>query len=371
MGNILRPGIRPFLALALLAAAVSAVVVASTGTASAAKPQEVMEWSNGFPSGEHFNLNIHGKRDDYQCSSESGGGSVFVPEYGTSQINYVQNRKLSVSELTVHDKCAEQFDGDPITVQLPKGEYQVYARILAKPKKNSDDERTVTFYPELVEACNFGDINGDGSTTLEDFLLVDLNGDADGLGDHDLDGSGVVDDADLEIWLASEYGDLLFCQDSTLSGLGILTSNGTFNTDGVDNTLTREKGKSKALDITSLFLYTGVAFDSSLDMDNDGNLTLADYLLIDDIDFDGVGGDDHDIVDGSGTPWADGAVRDGVVDALDFEYWRDNILTNTQYQSFDNEWVFNIADLVVYGWDYENNGSKLVQVRFYPKQNVQ
>ena len=30
--------------------------------AFAKKPQAVIDWSNGFPSGEHANLNIHGKK---------------------------------------------------------------------------------------------------------------------------------------------------------------------------------------------------------------------------------------------------------------------------------------------------------------------
>jgi hypothetical protein len=34
--------------------------------------------------------------------------------------------------------------------------------------------------------------------------------------------------------------------------------------------------------------------------------------------------------------------------------------------SFQNERVFNIADLVMYGWDYKNNGSNVIQVRSYP-----
>jgi len=35
-------------------------------------------------------------------------------------------------------------------------------------------------------------------------------------------------------------------------------------------------------------------------------------------------------------------------------------------QDYTNAWIFDIADLVVYGWDYKNDGAKLVQVRFYP-----
>ena len=104
-----------------LAAAFTAMM-ANPGLAG--KPAEVVMWSNGFPSGPHFNLNIHGKKDGYSCDSTSGGGSVFVPEYGESEIDIVQNKRSSVTELTVHDKCAS-FDSNPALVQLPAGEYQV------------------------------------------------------------------------------------------------------------------------------------------------------------------------------------------------------------------------------------------------------
>jgi len=39
--------------------------------AYAKKPQAVIDWSNGFPSGEHANLNIHGKKLDpfFNCDN--------------------------------------------------------------------------------------------------------------------------------------------------------------------------------------------------------------------------------------------------------------------------------------------------------------
>ncbi len=358
-------GLRPLIGLLLVATALSTAAVVSNGTASAAKPQEVVEWSNGFPSGPHFNLNIHGKKDGYICdSSEPGGGSVFVPEYGTSQIQMVQNKKSSVSELIVHDKCGDAFDGDPAVAQLPKGEYQVYARILAKPKKD-DEPREVTFFPQLIEACNDAtvyDINGDGVTDVNDLLLIDVNGDGviDAAGavpsEHDLNGDGVVDQADLDLWLAT-FGDLIECTDSSLIALGGVTANGAFTVE--DQTLERTKGKSKAVDVTDMFTYTGIAFDTSLDLDGDGDLDIDDLLLTD-INGDGA-------VDAIGAVPSEHDINgDGVVDNTDLDLWIGSLILAGLYQELNQAWIFDIADLVVYGWDYQNNGSKLVQVRYYP-----
>src|SRR5688572_19503573 len=115
----------------ILAMGVVALFVASA-TGMAAKPAETVSWSNGFPSGEHYNLTVHGRKDGFACDGSAGGGSVFVPEYGASQIDFVQNRRSTVGEMMVHDACGT-FDGDSALVQLPAGEYQVYTRILAKP----------------------------------------------------------------------------------------------------------------------------------------------------------------------------------------------------------------------------------------------
>ena len=59
-----------------------------TAPALATKPGEDVN-PNGFPSGAHHNLNIHGKKLDFNCDSmvpdEDGyfGGSIFVPITGT------------------------------------------------------------------------------------------------------------------------------------------------------------------------------------------------------------------------------------------------------------------------------------------------
>lgn len=287
--------------------------VGAAGTVMAGKPvkqeERGLDWSNGFPSGEHFNLNIHGKKDGYQCEPDDGGGSIFVPEYGSSQIDYIQNKKSSVTELTVHDKCGA-FDGDPAQVQLPSGEYQVYARILAKPAKDSEP-REVVFYPKLVETC---------------------------------------DDSGTE-----NFSTAVSCDESFLLGTGVITSGGAYDMDSgslerVDPTGGKGKGKSTAQDISALFSWSGYACDQSYDTDGDGEIGIGD-LSTADADLDGLMDGDLD--------------RDGDIDEADLALFLE--LSCTWY---DSEWVFNIADLVVSGWDYQNSGSKLLQVRFYPTETT-
>jgi len=61
-----------FIATAIILLSVTATLGFSPNEdAFAKKRQEVIDWSNGFPSGEHANLNIHGKKLDpfYNCDN--------------------------------------------------------------------------------------------------------------------------------------------------------------------------------------------------------------------------------------------------------------------------------------------------------------
>jgi len=262
---------------------------------SLTKPQKVIAWSNGFPSGEHYNLNIHGKKPDFNCDSTPGGGSVFVPEYGDSLIQIIQNKKSKLTGLYVIDPCSTS-PHDPAKVQLQSGEYQVYARILAKPSHpHKEEERKVVLYPRLIDAC-------------------DDTGEA-------------------------NFSDFTECNDSTFLGIGKITKDGAFDRESAELIrIAPAKGKNKAQEITDMFQWSGYVCDAVYDTDGDGQITLNDVT-----DMDG----DLDI------------------DNDDFIWYLE-----TYCQYFEHEWIFNIADLVVYGWDYNNMGSKLVQVRFYPKEST-
>ena len=270
----------------------------------AGKPVDVVEWSNGFPSGPHYNLNIHGKKADFgssdTCTDDlSGGGSIFVPEYGDAEILYKTSKNNNVTELIAQDECSFAPNGDPALILLPRQEYQVYARILAKP--NKDGERNVVFYPKLVDACQEVDLDGDGTFESLDCTM----------------GLGIVD-----------------------ASVGAV-----FDKDG--ETLVRLPGRSKAVDITDLFTGSFYACDASVDTNGDGMITIADLP--------------------SGYPDLN---DDGLVDTFELKVYLDSLVTAGTCRKFDSTWVFTIADMVVYGWDYKNNGSKLVQIRFYPTDTL-
>jgi hypothetical protein len=43
--------------------------------------------------------------------------------------------------------------------------------------------------------------------------------------------------------------------------------------------------------------------------------------------------------------------------------WNDD---GTLFDSYSNTWIFDIPELLSYWWDYNNQGCKVLQVRFYP-----
>jgi len=305
--------------LAVVLTVIAALVIGISG-AMAAKPQNVIQRSNGFPSGEHFNLNIHGKADTFVCDPTPGGGSVFVDQYGPATIQYVVNKKSSVGNLTVLDPCA--VDGGTATVQLPyeaQG-YYVFARILGKPNNGaSGNESSIILYPNVVvQACNDDPANPDPN-----------------------------------------FGNYTSCDDA-LWALGLIVGSNVYGATPqgfvrFDPAATPGKGNSRGVNITPLFTYSGWAGNQTvfdvLDINDDGALTDAD-------------------VPGNLTPY-EPAIWDydvvapiGVIDINEWLHFAADVLgIGTYYQ---NEWIFNIADLVVTEQPIKNDGTKLLQIRFYP-----
>lgn len=361
--------------VAVVTLVVATMVIGST-MAMAAKPQAVIERSNGFPSGLHFNLNIHGKDPGvFDCiTMDPGGNSVFVPIEGSATIQYVANKKrandfpdgASAYELYVLDPCAVSGDTTakvylPTKVKVvddygvetivPTEGFYVFARILGKPNNDGDGgPSTMILEPNIVvQACN------DPGT--------DPN--------------------------FPDYTDCLLA-------LGLIVGNNLYTADNeefvrFDPEATKGKGKSKARDITPLFTYTGWVYwgedpdtnddgfltDADIpadwatsypgaDLDGDTSLTLCEWVLYHpDINGDGaVDGTDADLAE-TWMPCSTIVIGNGDSD-ITLEEWQafQESLGHAEY--FEDEWIFNIADLVVTAQGITNDGAGLVQLRFYP-----
>jgi len=304
-----------------LAFVIVAAIALGGASVLAAKPQSVIEKSNGYPSGEHFNLNIHGKKVDFNCDPTPGGGSVFVDEVGPATIQYVTNRKSSVVNLTVLDPCA--VDGGTAKVQLPyeaEG-YYVFGSIRGKPNNgNGGEASSIILYPNVVvQACNDNVSNPDPN-----------------------------------------FGDYTSCDDALLS-LGLITKHTYFAQNETyvrfDPTAVKGKGKSKATDITRLFTYVGWIIDEGLDTGSWNESTSSCQLIPDglitkcDVPQDYTG--DGNITEEDIVPWLE---EQAALSTPMAWYFALN----------DGMWIFNIADLVVTEQGLVNDGTKLMKLRFYP-----
>ena len=469
-----------FIATAIILLSVTATLGFSPNEdVYAKKPPLVIEWSNGFPSGEHANLNIHGKKlipffnCDNSVESEPFGKSIFVPIEGTSKIEFVSNKRASgFNILQVLDPCAAPFGQEPVPqrdaalVQLESKEMQVYWRILGKPDNGGSPSTAMLAFPKLIEACNFlpiafedGSIVNSfdpdalaGGTGLALVVFTGLEMHADDIIDNDMfdvgesiyldDGNGIFNaavdvllagpggvigefdplqpfdntkekhedstannmfdagetvylDADMDGFVSAgdtrlanassqglsdtEGGDEIDCSKDFLVGLGLINNKGVFDLE--EQTLKRfdpattekGKGKSKAVDITGLFTWTGVLCDplTAADVNGDGEISLlgdfpglTEQLILDAVDdatqeFLWPIGNHDEPGDHTVHPdFGNGISEKEFAAYLAFVY--------PDCFAFFNEWIFIIADIVRYGIDYVNDGTTLTQMRFYP-----
>jgi hypothetical protein len=378
----------------------------------AAKPQDVIERSNGYPSGMHFNLNIHGKSWE-TCNAvldEDGwGNSVHIPEYGTATIEYVSNKKASVYELTVLDPCGG-FDGpdDVARVQLPykilvdgvptnaEGFY-VIGRIHGKPNNawgcdgpaKDCQPSSITLYPNVVtQACSddsggnvdclwtLGLITQQGTyvATPEEFVRFDpdtKNGKGSKAqditrlftwsgwvfygGSPDTNGDTVIDETDIPADAITYVADLDGSGDISLYEWQACHAD--FNGDGVVN----------QNDLNDAYLYAPAGLSPDAYVPDVGG-TLGVIDLYDwqayhpDSNGDGLINED-DVLPGADLFVTD-LDHDHVISVEEWLGYQESIGTCVHYDT--PVWIFDIADLVVTQQDVDNNGTKLLQVRFYP-----
>jgi hypothetical protein len=225
-----------------------------------------------------------------------------------------------------------------------------------------------------------------------------------------LDGFNVISPGDIRVANAASVGldekageDLLTCTDSEqLVGLGLVSNKGTFlktedelvRFGNDDNTFDKgngnKKGKSNAINMTKLFVWSGSVCEAAgLDENGDNKLTFADFDVV--APFNNITSADLDYLNNTlgfvidSTTITDAefeiyGVNPGANDGIDpdeFDVWIEYALAsledtegNLLCRHYESEWVFNVADIVLYGFDYENKGSSLTQLRFYPVETT-
>jgi hypothetical protein len=260
-----------------------------------------------------------------------------------------------------------------------------------------DDDDTRLYGPEVL---------ADGTVDLVSFSLdpnvqhedPNLSSDFDGAETVYYSTDAVVSDGDIRLANAASQGlpedqggDAISCEDQTLVGLGLVNNKGAFKQteEGLErfgDESAKGKGKSKAVPITDLFLWTGSVCDAAIldvwDTDSDESLTINDFETgIIDNEITAAELAFHlGITEGEATIIIDAAeatviaepnddvVDNGVIDTdAEFAAFLEIQFGETfNCVAFYDEWVFNVADIVLYGFTYENNGSSLTQIRFYP-----
>ncbi len=133
---------------------------------------------------------------------------------------------------------------------------------------------------------------------------------------------------------------------NSLIWLGIVTPTG-FVSSWAE--FTRMKGKPTAIEITDLFMWTGKVCYLIDDPAYCDPCTLEEVCAIDE--------------DGDG-------YYDRYEPLNEFGECDLGTKINVWCKTYDQPtWVFNVADFVTYLWDVNNNGLKLLQIRFYPRSN--
>jgi hypothetical protein len=348
--------------------------VFALSNAHAGKPTDNDEnfIGNGYPSGPHFNLNIHGKNSNFTCpdpqyyfqvtddsseladlydvgdlvkecpgdytciltNEEIFGKVINLPRDGSDVQIYMESgrkgpkSKPSATTLEVTDWCTKPFDNDAASFRLPADPdgYAVYSRVTGK---QVDDQFFEVFGRTLT--------------------LVEIECEA--------------TDTDCP---ASGFYDLLL--------LGVVTEDGVFVPVGgigaddfqrVDDTDHRGgKGVKNATEITSMFWFTGsvcYVYADDPACTSGTACDATDYCCpIDDTTFE-FNGPCEEL---ETIKFWDGFVYDcnnaaPPADSL----WSDETFYCRDYT---DEWVFNIADFVEVLFDVRNNNTYNIKLRFYP-----
>ena len=136
----------PYLASA---AVLAAVVIFGVSSALAGS-------GNGAPSGPHFNLNLIGfsNGQNVKSGTGSGGNVIFVPLYGSCQINLTEGA-FSVLDNNCTDKTGAAFQlPNPDSTNSGTSTYSVYAAARGKPLGSATANTCFTDTTTATQYCS-------------------------------------------------------------------------------------------------------------------------------------------------------------------------------------------------------------------------
>jgi hypothetical protein len=218
----------------------------------AGQPQDVIINSTEYPSGPHFNLNVHGKDPGTFLYEEglSGLKSVFIDEYSELTTQYLTNKKSNITGLMVQEPCAGCFNdppnATPAKVVLPDEREDLYVfsrvRAISDNEQNSSNPDSIRFHSNLL-----GNARNDLDPAIPDFPFS-------------------IEPPDAQL-LKLESNNIRYVHNTTPEEFVIY-----------DLATTKGKEKSKPSDVTRLFKWLGSFFAASILDENADGKTDA-YVL--------------------------------------------------------------------------------------------
>jgi len=305
-----------FLAMVAVCFAVSPV--------SAVKPGKDVN-PNGFPAGTHWNMNMIGKKANFTCPVQENYLRVTVDENGDG------DEDALVETCDEGDTCAEtdvpiygnvvfipeKGDGIEIYMRSPKGNDPVSELQVRDACAGFDGDPAEVLLPELNEGCR-------------------------------VFARALAKPTDMpKIWTSPQFEMIQDDNGNTLIYLGDLGGTG-FKTKDNKDYLQRKKGKSVGEEISYLLQWSG----NICSLEEADDLTPTNVCALD-ADNDGVLDTFRMPEEGGGCP-------------NDDQNW---VITTLYCNYYDQEWIFNIPTLSEYLWNVNNEGMKLLQIRFYPNGN--
>ena len=310
----------------------------------AAKPEHagkndknVIQWSNGVPSGPHENMIIHGKKWSFEdnCDTlDTDGRSVFTPLYtGVSNqtIEFISNQNSQIENLTAIDPCTQFMYGDPAQVQIPYEEngYYVFWSLKGKPQngQNQAESNFALAGPTINHLCNVTEAgslvkegDSDFGNDLKNFTLSVQHEDTGSIPNsfdigetvyHDKDSSGNVTDLDVRLVNA---GNWTFADGSIVDGDNI----GPNDPDVDEDLVEFVNGTEMYRDTDSTMNYT-MGEPIYLDVDMSGNVTTDDIRLYVKDGSEALSCSDEDLINGAGAVTDKGAfkLKDGKLERWD------------------------------------------------------